>query len=74
MGTFLLSEKAMIEKYVESLNNAEFLAVVKFLLITLIILPVLPNQDYTQFNLNPRKNMADSCVGFHGGVRRIFPD
>lgn len=70
VGTFLLSEKAMIEKYVESLNNAEFLAVVKFLLITLIILPVLPNQDYTQFNLNPRKIwqivVLVSTVGFAG--------
>jgi uncharacterized membrane protein (DUF4010 family) len=70
VGTFLLSEKAMLEKYVESLNNAEFLAVVKFLLITLIILPVLPNKEYTQFNLNPRKIwqivVLVSTVGFAG--------
>jgi uncharacterized membrane protein (DUF4010 family) len=70
VGTFLLSEKAMIEKYVESLNNAEFLAVVKFLLITLIILPVLPNKTYTEFALNPRKIwqivVLVSTVGFAG--------
>ena len=70
VGTFLLSEKAMIEKYVESLNNAEFLAVVKFLLITLIILPVLPNKEFTQFNLNPRKIwqivVLVSTIGFVG--------
>jgi uncharacterized membrane protein (DUF4010 family) len=70
VGTFLLSEKAMIEKYVESLNNAEFLAVVKFLLITLIILPVLPNKEYTEFNLNPQKIwrivVLVSTVGFAG--------
>ncbi|MDD3732407.1 MAG: MgtC/SapB family protein, partial [candidate division Zixibacteria bacterium] len=48
VGTFLLSEKAKIEKYVESLDKAEFLAVIKFLLITLIIMPVLPDQEYTQ--------------------------
>jgi len=70
VGTFLLSEKAMIEKYVERLDNAEFLAVVKFLLITLIILPVLPNQDYTEFKLNPRHIwqivVLVSTVGFAG--------
>jgi uncharacterized membrane protein (DUF4010 family) len=70
VGTFLLSEKALIERYVESLNNAEFLAVIKFLLITLIILPVLPNKEYTQFNLNPRKIwqivVLVSTVGFAG--------
>ena len=70
VGTFLLSEKAMIEKYVESLDNAEFLAVVKFLLITLIILPVLPNREFTQFNLNPRKIwqivVLVSTIGFVG--------
>jgi len=70
VSTFLLSEKARIEKYVESLDNAEFLAVVKFLLINLIILPVLPNKEYTQFKLNPRHIwqivVLDSTVGFAG--------
>jgi uncharacterized membrane protein (DUF4010 family) len=70
VSTFLLSEKAMIEKYVVRLDNAEFLAVIKFLLITLIILPVLPNQEYTQFNLNPRRIwqivVLVSTVGFAG--------
>ncbi len=70
VGTFLLSEKAMFEKYVERLNNAEFLAVVKFLLITLIILPVLPNREYTQFRLNPSRIwqivVLVSTVGFAG--------
>jgi uncharacterized membrane protein (DUF4010 family) len=70
VSTFLLSEKAQIEKYVESLDNAEFLAVVKFLLITLIILPVLPNKDYTEFKLNPRHIwqivVLVSTVGFAG--------
>jgi uncharacterized membrane protein (DUF4010 family) len=70
VGTFLLSEKAMFEHYVERLNNAEFLAVVKFMLITLIILPVLPDKTYTQFDLNPRKIwqivVLVSTVGFAG--------
>ncbi len=70
VGTFLLSEKAMFEHYVERLDNAEFLAVVKFLIITLIILPVLPNNEYTEFHLNPQKIwqivVLVSTVGFAG--------
>nr|MBN2276544.1 MgtC/SapB family protein [candidate division Zixibacteria bacterium] len=70
IATFLLSEKAQIEDYVESLDKAEFLAVVKFLIVTLIILPVLPNQEYTQFNLNPRHIwqivVLVSSLGFAG--------
>src|SRR5574341_969779 len=37
--TILLSEKAQVEKLVENLDKSEFLAVVKFLLVTVIILP-----------------------------------
>ncbi len=70
IGTFLLSEKAKLEKYVEHLDKAEFLAVVKFLLVTLIILPVLPDQEYTDFSLNPRKIwqivVLVSTIGFAG--------
>jgi uncharacterized membrane protein (DUF4010 family) len=70
IGTFLLSEKAQLEKYVDRLDQAEFLAVVKFLLITVIILPVLPNKEYTEFNLNPRHIwqivVLVSTIGFAG--------
>ncbi len=70
VGTFLLSEKARFEQYVDRLDKTEFLAVVKFLLVTLIILPVLPDQSYTQFNLNPRKIwqivVLVSSIGFAG--------
>jgi len=70
IATFLLSEKSQIEHYVESLDKAEFLAVIKFLLVTLIILPVLPNTPYTQFNLNPRHIwqivVLVSSIGFAG--------
>ena len=51
----LLSEKAELEQYVERLDKSEFLAVLKFLLVTVIILPALPNQEYTQFKLNPAR-------------------
>ncbi|HLP17812.1 MAG TPA: MgtC/SapB family protein [Bacteroidota bacterium] len=53
ISTLLLSEKAEIENYVERLNKSEFLAVIKFILVTAIILPVLPNHEYSQFKLNP---------------------
>lgn len=70
VGTFLLSEKARFEQYVDRLDKTEFLAVVKFLLVTLIILPVLPDQGYTQFNFNPRKIwqivVLVSSIGFAG--------
>ncbi|MHB9013055.1 MAG: MgtC/SapB family protein [Ignavibacteriaceae bacterium] len=70
IATFLLSEKAELESWVERLDKTEFLAVIKFLLITLIILPALPDQNYTQFNLNP-KNIWEyvimvSTIGFVG--------
>jgi len=70
INTMLLSEKAMLESYVDRLNKVEFLAVVKFLLITLIIFPVLPNQEFTQFHINPAKVwevvIIVSTLGFVG--------
>lgn len=70
MNTLLLSEKAMLESYVERLNRVEFLAAMKFLLVTVIIYPVLPNQQYTQFGLNPTKIwqivILVSTLGFVG--------
>jgi uncharacterized membrane protein (DUF4010 family) len=70
MNTILLSEKAMLESYVERLNRVEFLAAMKFLLVTVIIYPVLPNQQYTQFGLNPTNIwqivILVSTIGFVG--------
>lgn len=70
VATFLLSEKAKLERFVENLDKGEFLAVVKFLLVTLIILPVLPNHEYTTFHLNPRHIwqivVLVSSIGFIG--------
>ena len=70
VNTVLLSEKAELETYLDSFNKVEFLAVVKFILVTVIILPVLPNQDYTQFGLNPTRIwqivILVSSLGFVG--------
>jgi uncharacterized membrane protein (DUF4010 family) len=70
ISTILLSEKTEIEKHVERLDKSEFLAVLKFLLVTVIILPVLPNQEYTPFKLNPTRIwqivIMVSTIGFVG--------
>ncbi|MEG8947931.1 MgtC/SapB family protein [Rosettibacter firmus] len=70
INTILLSEKARLEEMVEKLDRVEFLAVLKFLLVTLIILPVLPDKDYTIFHLNPSKIwkivIIVSSLGFIG--------
>ncbi len=70
IGTLLLSEKARLEGMVESLDNAEFLAVLKFLIVTALILPVVPDRAFTQYAINPRKLwlivVMVSSVGFAG--------
>lgn len=70
VNTILLSEKAELESYVERLNRVEFLAVIKFILVTAIVLPVLPDIKYTQFRLNPARIwqlvILVSSVGFVG--------
>ncbi len=70
VNTMLLSEKAMLESYVERLSKVEFLATVKFLLVTLIVLPVLPNKEFTAFQINPTKVwqivIIVSTLGFIG--------
>lgn len=77
IGTFLLSEKSELEKQVERLDQVEFLAVLKFLIVSVIILPVLPNKEFplfefegTPFHINAYKVwfivVMVSSVGFAG--------
>ncbi len=70
VGTLLLAEKSQFESYVDRLAKSDFLAVVKFLLVTVIILPALPDSDFTRFNLNPREIWQVvalvSSIGFLG--------
>jgi len=70
IGTLLLSEKARFEHIVQALDNSEFLAVLKFLIVTALILPVLPNREFTEYGLNPAKLwlivVMVSSVGFAG--------
>ncbi len=69
-STILLSEKTEIEGLVARLERNEFLAILRFLVVTLLIFPVLPNRDYTQFNLNPthiwKVVVVISSIGFIG--------
>ena len=70
LGTLLLSEKTRFEHFVQKLDDNEFLAVLKFLIVTALILPVLPDRPFTEFALNPRKLwmivVLVSSVGFAG--------
>lgn len=72
INTILLSEKEVLENYVERLDRTEFLATLKFLLVTVVIYPALPNTNYTAFNLNPAKIwqivVLVSAIGFVGYI------
>lgn len=75
----LLSEKPLLESYVERLDKNEFLATLKFLLVTVVIYPALPNEDYTIYHLNPARIwqlvVLVSAVGFAGYIlsRKLGP-
>lgn len=72
VNTILLSEKAALENYVERLNRNEFLATLKFLLLSLVIYPALPNVEYTPYRLNPARIwqivVMVSAIGFVGYI------
>ncbi len=51
----LLDLKTVLEKLAVRVAPHEVLTFAKFLLLTGVILPVLPNQDFTQFHINPFK-------------------
>ncbi len=70
ISAIILSEKTRIEHFVENLKKFELFAILKFLVVTLLVLPLLPNRDYTQFNLNPTSTwiivIIISSIGFVG--------
>ncbi len=72
VNALLLSEKAELERFVDRLDKSEFLAVLKFLLITVIILPALPDREFTEFRLNPSRIwqivILVSSIGFVGYI------
>lgn len=79
VGTLVLSEKSRIEQHLAFLDQTEFLAVLKFSIITLIILPILPDKEFTRFAINPfylwKLVVLVSAVGFVGYflVKKLGP-
>jgi len=70
LGTIILTEKTEIEDYVERLESAEFMGVLKFLMVTCIVLPMLPDQSFTRWDIHPARTwkivVMVSSVGFVG--------
>lgn len=72
INTLLLSEKSTLENYVERLDRTEFLAMLKFLLVTVVIYPALPHVEFTAYKLNPARIwqivVLVSAIGFVGYI------
>jgi uncharacterized membrane protein (DUF4010 family) len=51
----LLELKAGLEGLAQRIGPADILTFTKFLLLTAVILPILPNQSYTPYEINPFK-------------------
>jgi uncharacterized membrane protein (DUF4010 family) len=51
--TLLLQAKVPLERFAEALPPGEIATFVRFLLLTAVVLPVLPDQGFTVFHLNP---------------------
>ena len=54
-GVFLLELKTALESLTKRVPGEDILTFTKFLLLTAVILPVLPNQDFGPFQINPFK-------------------
>ena len=51
----LLQLKVFLEGMAKRIGPEDILTFTKFLLLTAIILPILPNEEFTQYHLNPLK-------------------
>jgi uncharacterized membrane protein (DUF4010 family) len=51
----LLELKSALEDLAKRVAQSDILTFAKFMVLTAVILPVLPNTDYTQFQINPFK-------------------
>jgi uncharacterized membrane protein (DUF4010 family) len=67
-GVFLLELKTALENLTKRVPAEEILTFTKFLLLTAVILPVLPNQDFGPIQINPFKTwlvvVAVSAVSY----------
>ena len=68
VSVLLLELKQVLEGLAERIEPNEILTTAKFLLLTVVILPIVPNRDFTPFHLNPLKTwlvvVAVSGVSF----------
>src|ERR1700730_1778428 len=67
-GVFLLELKTGLENLTKRVPAEEILTFTKFLLLTAVVLPILPNQDFGPFQINPFKTwlvvVAVSAVSY----------
>ncbi len=68
----LLELKAALESLCSSMGASEILTFTKFLVLSGVILPVLPNQEFTSFHINPYKTwlvvVAISAISYSSYV------
>ncbi len=68
----LLELKAFLEGLARRIGPVDILTFTKFLLLTAIILPILPNEQFTEYHLNPFKTwlvvVAVSAISYGGYV------
>jgi uncharacterized membrane protein (DUF4010 family) len=55
LAVLLLELKVFLENLSDRIADTEVLTFTKFLLLTFVVLPILPDQDFTSFHLNPFK-------------------
>jgi uncharacterized membrane protein (DUF4010 family) len=55
VAVILLHEKRLLEGLASALPRHEMRTLLRFLLLTAVILPVVPNRDFTPFGVNPFK-------------------
>jgi len=55
VAVILLQEKRLLEGLATALPRHEMRTLLRFLLLTAVILPVVPNRDFTPFEINPFK-------------------
>ncbi len=72
----LLSAKRPLQGLATRLDRGELVTFVRFLLLTAVILPIVPNQEFTQFRLNPQQTwlvvVAVSAISYASYLLQRF--
>jgi uncharacterized membrane protein (DUF4010 family) len=76
LAVLLLELKVFLESLTDRIAAPEVLTFTKFLLLTFVVLPILPDQDFTKFQLNPFKIwmvvVAVSALSYAGYLLQKF--